>query len=78
MNEVDPCILFGKKLKQLRQEVSISQEKLAELADLDRTYISSIERGKRNISIRNIFKLASALNIPAQEFLNFTTILKKD
>jgi len=76
MNNIDPCILFGQKLKSLREEIKISQEKLSELADLDRTYISSVERGKRNISIRNIFKLAIALNIPPYQLLDFTTILK--
>jgi transcriptional regulator with XRE-family HTH domain len=41
----------------------VSQEKLAELAGLHRTYVSSVERGKRNISLQNIERLANALNL---------------
>ena len=54
---------FGEKLRSIRTSKQLSQEKLAELADLDRTYISSVELGKRNISIVNICRLASALEI---------------
>lgn len=54
---------FGEKLRSLRTAKNLSQEKIAELADLDRTYISSVELGKRNISIMNICRLASALQI---------------
>jgi DNA-binding XRE family transcriptional regulator len=54
---------FGERLRSLRLSKDLSQEKLAELADLDRTYISSVELGKRNISIVNICRLASALQI---------------
>lgn len=54
---------FGVKLRSLRTSKGLSQEKLAELADLDRTYISGVERGVRNISLVNICRLASALEI---------------
>ena len=57
---------FGTKLRSIRTSKNLSQEKLAELADLDRTYISSVELGKRNISIVNICRLASALEIEIQ------------
>ncbi len=52
---------FGLRLREVREKVGISQEKLAELAGLHRTYVSSVERGKRNISLQNIEKLALAL-----------------
>ena len=52
---------FGLRLREVREQVGISQEKLAELAGLHRTYVSSVERGKRNISIENIERLARAL-----------------
>ena len=52
---------FGKKVKQLRNEKGWSQEKLALTADLDRTYIPSIEKGERNVSILVIEKIAKAL-----------------
>ena len=54
---------FGKVLRELRGENNISQEKLAEYCDLDRTYISLLERGLRQPTITTIFKLAKALNI---------------
>lgn len=54
---------FGQKLRQIRERKGISQEKLAELAGLHRTYVSSVERGERNISLQNIGRLAAALEI---------------
>ncbi len=55
---------FGKKLREVRQQKGISQERLAELAGLHRTYVSSVERGGRNISLLNIEKLAKSLGVP--------------
>ncbi|HEX5796763.1 MAG TPA: helix-turn-helix transcriptional regulator [Candidatus Saccharimonadales bacterium] len=54
---------LGKRVRELRKKTGISQEKLGELTSLDRTYISGIERGKRNPSLRNIEKIAKALNV---------------
>lgn len=54
---------FGKQVKKLRHEKGLSQEALALLADLDRTYIPSIEKGERNVSITVIEKIANALNV---------------
>lgn len=51
-------------MKRLRKERGLTQEKLAELADLHINYVSSCERGERNISIRNIAKMALALGVP--------------
>lgn len=59
---------FGKNLKRLRLERGISQESLALVADLDRTYIPSIEKGSRNVSITVVEKLAIALNADISEF----------
>ncbi|OQC36280.1 MAG: anaerobic benzoate catabolism transcriptional regulator [Bacteroidetes bacterium ADurb.Bin041] len=59
---------FGKNLKRLRLEKGISQESLALSADLDRTYIPSIEKGERNVSIVVVEKLANALNVSISEF----------
>jgi len=63
--------LVGQRVKQLRMQLGISQEELADLAKLDRTYITSVECGKRNISIVNIEKLANALNVSLAEFFTF-------
>lgn len=62
---------FGYHLKNIRLKKNITQEQLAFLCDLDRTYVSGIERGKRNISLMNIYKIASALNIHPSELLIF-------
>ena len=61
---------IGNRIKELRNNAGISQMKLANLADLDRTYITSVENGKRNISIINIEKISKALNISLKEFFN--------
>lgn len=68
MNEV--FIRFGQKLRQIRKRRGVSQEKLAELAGLHQTYISSVERGERNISLLNISKLAKALDVPMSKLLS--------
>jgi transcriptional regulator with XRE-family HTH domain len=59
---------FGKRLREIRLSKGISQEDLAGLAGLHRTYVSSIERGERNISLVNIERLAKALGIKTKEF----------
>ena len=53
----------GKKIKELRTEAGLTQMELAGRASLDRTYINSVENGRRNISITNIEKIANAFNI---------------
>lgn len=62
---------LGKKIRSLRAERKWSQEKLGELTGLDRTYISGIERGVRNPSIKNIDKLAKALDVKISELIDF-------
>ncbi len=68
---MDIRLVVGKRVKDLRNKVGISQEELAEIAGLDRTYITSVECGKRNISIVNIEKLAKALNVTLADFFSF-------
>ena len=58
-----PILLaFGKRLKKLREDAGLSQEALAHLADLDRSYIGGVERGERNVSLVNLNKIAKALS----------------
>ena len=66
----DALLLFGMRVRELRSEKAISQEELAALTELDRTYISGIERGKRNLSLKNILKIASALNVTPSQLLD--------
>ncbi|MDX5479399.1 MAG: helix-turn-helix domain-containing protein [Cyclobacteriaceae bacterium] len=68
---MDIKVAYGEKVKAIRKSQNVSQEKLAELADLDRTYISDIENGKRNVSIETIYKIAKALEKPMVSFFEF-------
>ena len=62
---------FGTRVRQLRKELNISQEELGFQTELDRTYISGIERGARNPSLENIGKLAEALKVPLSQLFSF-------
>jgi len=67
---INACIkTFGTKVRVLRDQLGMSQEKLAEAAGLHRTYISDVERGARNISLNSINKLAKALQVSASTLL---------
>jgi transcriptional regulator with XRE-family HTH domain len=59
----DPRIVFGRRVRELREERKLSQEKLAELAELHRNYVGGIERGERNVSLLNIVKIARGLDV---------------
>lgn len=61
---------FGLRVQQLRKETGMSQEKFALSIDMDRTYLASVEAGKRNISLCNIEKIAKGLNISVSELLS--------
>lgn len=61
---------IGLRIRQLRQEQNLSQEAFADVCELDRTYISSIEKGRRNVSIVNLEKIANALNINLSTLFN--------
>lgn len=60
---------FGEQVRQLRKALGLSQEDLAELTDLHRTYIGGIERGERNVALINIVRLAKALNVSPSDLL---------
>jgi transcriptional regulator with XRE-family HTH domain len=59
----DPRRLFGSRVRELRLQRKLSQEKLAELADLHRNYVGGVERGERNVSLLNIVRLAHGLKV---------------
>jgi transcriptional regulator with XRE-family HTH domain len=60
-------VVFGDRVRQLRAERGLSQEAFAHLAELDRTYVSGIERGMRNVSLDNIYRLAVALGVSPRD-----------
>ena len=60
---------FGDKLRKLRSGRRVSQEELADRACLHRTYVSSVERGERNVSLETIQKLARALDLPMSDLM---------
>ena len=63
---------FGKAIRRRRRELDLSQEELAERAELHRTYISNIERGELNPSLETMEKLVKALNITVSDlFANY-------
>lgn len=62
-------VRFGERLREIRRKKGISQEKLAGLAGLHRTYVSGVERGERNISLVNIERLAIALDVAMSDLM---------
>ena len=62
-------VILGKTIRDLRMELSLSQEELAERADLHRTYVGGIERGERNVSLENIVRIAHALQVVPSQLL---------
>ena len=60
-------IEFGRQVRKLREERGLSQEQLADLCELDRTYVGGVERGERNVSLINIIRISRGLEIEAKE-----------
>lgn len=58
---------FGNRVRELRKNIGLSQENFALKIDMDRTYLASVEKGKRNISIENIYKIANGFGITLEE-----------
>lgn len=63
----DILSLFGKKIRSIREEKGISQEKFSLSINMDRTYYASVESGKRNISLKNIKKIADGFKLPIKD-----------
>ena len=64
-------VMFGTRMRELRIARALSQESLAHLVGLDRSYIGSVERGERNVSLINICHIARALGVEPNEMLQF-------
>lgn len=63
--------ILGSNIRALRTKKGLTQERLAELCDLHRTYVGAIERGERNVSLQNIVKISSVLNVTPAELLTY-------
>jgi transcriptional regulator with XRE-family HTH domain len=63
-------VKVGRRIKELRNEIGISQEALANKAEIDRTYVTDVENGRRNLSIVSLEKLINALQIEFKDFFN--------
>jgi len=70
-------IRFGKAIRDLRIKKGYSQEKFADICGLHRTYIGSIERGEKNVTIDTAYKLAKAFGLPLHQLLRFIEKRKK-
>lgn len=71
-NQTQRCgaqLLFGANMRRIRLEKKLTQEKVAELADLHPNYVSSVERAERNISICNVERIAFALGVTMSELV---------
>lgn len=69
--ESETLVLFGKRLSSVRKQLGWSQERLALDSGIARSYLSGVERGKRNIALLNIVRIAETLNIPARDLMVF-------
>lgn len=66
----------GQRIKELRKHINLSQETLANIAEIDRTYMASVENGKRNIAVVNLEKIIIALGIDYTTFFNHQSFKK--
>ena len=67
MARIQELVRFGRRVSALRRKSALSQEALAEKADLHRNYVGGIERGERNVGLRNVFRLARALGLSVSQ-----------
>lgn len=70
MKQTNTLLNFGARIKKLRAEKGCSQENMAAIIGLDRTYYAAVENGKRNISLNNICKIAKGFKLSLSELFN--------
>ena len=69
MTTDDRMIAFGKRVREMRKSKGISQERLAEMAGIDRSYMGNIERGEKNITLKKAYEICDALEIEIQDLI---------
>lgn len=62
-------IAFGKRVREIRKQKGISQEKLAELSNIDRSYMGNIERGEKNVTLKKVYEICDALEIDIKNLI---------
>lgn len=60
-------VAFGRRVRAIRKEKGLSQEALAALADIDRSYMGHIERGEKNVTLTKIYQISNALNVDIRD-----------
>ncbi|WP_367110837.1 helix-turn-helix domain-containing protein [uncultured Psychrobacter sp.] len=69
MKTDERMIAFGKRIRDVRRSKGISQEMLAEMAGIDRSYMGNIERGEKNVTLKKAYEICDALGIEIQELV---------
>lgn len=69
MTKDERIVAFGKRVRDVRKKKGISQEKLAELSNIDRSYMGNIERGEKNVTLIKVYEICDALDIEIKEML---------
>lgn len=70
MTKDERIIAFGKRVREVRKAKGISQEKLAELANIDRSYMGNIERGEKNVTLKKVYEICDALEVDISELVS--------
>lgn len=76
INSNDINILFGQKVREYRKSIGVSQEELGYMTNLHRTYIGQIERAEKNITLKNIEKIATSLGVDIRDLFDFSNLKK--
>lgn len=69
MTTDERMITFGKRIREVRKSKGISQERLAEMAGIDRSYMGNIERGEKNITLKKAYEICDALDVEIQNLV---------
>ena len=69
MTADERMVVFGKRVREVRKSKGISQERLAEMAGIDRSYMGNIERGEKNITLKKAYEVCDALDVEIQDLV---------
>lgn len=69
MTTDERMIAFGKRVREMRKSKGISQEKLAEMAGIDRSYMGNIERGEKNVTLKKVYEICDTLDVEIQDLI---------